>query len=386
MNGYTKGALSHWLTARGATVLAAAAIVALGACNKGGGEAEAASRAQEAVTVGPENIAIAENGAIQVGPAISGSLAPEVEATVRAEVSGAVLQTYVEKGQRVSRGQVLARLDDAALRDSYLSARSGVRTAEQAEVVARRNAERSTSLAAAGAVAERDLEQARWNVMSAESQLADARARFTQAEKLLAKSQVRAPFAGVVSERQVSAGDVVQPGGELFTVVDPSSMRLEGSVSSEALSSVRPGAPVEFTVTGYPGRVITGRVERVNPVADPATRQVRVYVQIPNNEGTLVGGLFAEGRVATETRTGILVPASAVDERGLAPSVRRVRGGSVEHVAVQLGLKDSATERVEIRSGLTAGDTVLVGSAQGMSAGTRIKVSEPADRASTPSQ
>ena len=93
---------------------------------------------------------------------------------------------------------------------------------------------------------------------------------------------MRAPFDGIVSERAVSAGDVVQPGSPLFTVVDPSSMRLEAAVPADALTAVAVGTPVEFTVSGLPGRTFRGRVERVNPVADPATRQVRVYVGIPN--------------------------------------------------------------------------------------------------------
>lgn len=366
------------------TITGTAALLALGAC-KDGKEAEAANTATEAVVVGPENIAVVQQDRIQVGPAISGSLAPELEATVRSEVSGAVLQTYVEKGQRVTRGQILARIDDAGIRDAYLSARSGVRTADQATTVARRNAERATALAEAGAVAERELEIARWNVMNAESQLADAQARLTQAQKLLSKTQVRAPFAGIVSERQVSAGDVVQPGGEMVTIVDPSSMRLEGSVPSEALGSVQTGAPVEFTVSGYPGRVFTGRVERVNPVVDPATRQVRVYVAIPNAAGALVGGLFAEGRVATESRTALLAPASAVDDRGVTPTVLRLKGGRAESVAVQVGLRDAATERVELKSGVSQGDTVLIGTAQGITTGTKVKVSEPADRPAQPS-
>jgi multidrug efflux pump subunit AcrA (membrane-fusion protein) len=144
---------------------------------------------------------------------------------------------------------------------------------------------------------------------------------------------------------------------------------------------VRVNAPVRFSVSGYPGRTFTGTVERINPTADPATRQVRIYVSIPNEGSTLVAGLFAQGRVASETRTALLAPESAVDQRGVTPMVVRLKGGRAERVPVQLGLRDEAKGSYEIVSGLAAGDTLLVGAAQGITPGTPVKVVVEADRA-----
>lgn len=367
--------------ARAGRALMFATMMALvvGACGNGGGEARAEGT-PAVMTVGRENVAVVALGELVSGPTVSGSLTPELEATLRAEVPGAVLQTYVDQGQRVAKGALLARIDDTVLRDTHLSARSGVRTAEQAAVVARRNAERAEKLAAAGAIAERDLEQARWNAMNAESQLADSRARLANAQQALDKSRVRAPFTGVVSERAVSAGDVVSPGTALVSIVDPATMRLEGSVPAEQLVSVRVGAPVHFTVRGYPDREFTGRVDRVNPTADPATRQVRVYVSLPNSEGRLVAGLFAEGRINSITRQGLTAPASAIDTRGLRPVATRIKGGKAERVEVQLGLRDPQTEIVEITAGVAAGDTLLLGPARGITPGTAVRIGEVLDQ------
>ncbi|HKG95407.1 MAG TPA: efflux RND transporter periplasmic adaptor subunit [Gemmatimonadaceae bacterium] len=368
----------------------ALAMAALSAC-KGGADGDARAATTDStggaaagapVSIGAENIAIVGRDTIRTGPAISGSLAPEKEATVRAEVPGAVLQTFVDAGQRVSAGSVLARIDDTAIRDAFLSARSAVVSAENSADVARRDLERSEKLIAAGAIAERDVEQARRGNTGAQAQLAAAKAQLASAEKQLEKTRVRAPFTGIVSNRQVNAGDVVSPGGEMFTIVEPSSMRLEGSVPAEQLAEVRVGVPVRFTVSGYPGRTFQGRITRVNPIADPATRQVRIIASIPNAGSTLVGGLFAEGRVAAESREAAVVPMSAVDERGLSPSAVRVKNGKVERVTLQLGLRDPATESVEVTSGLAAGDTVLLGTAAGLSPGTPVRVSAPpSDRA-----
>ena len=309
---------------------------------------------------------------------------PEREAAVRAQVGGSVLQTFVDQGQAVRAGQTLGRIESGGLQDVYLSARSGVTAANNNADIARRELERAEKLLAAGAIAERDIEQARRSAISANAALADARARLATAQKQVGNTVITAPISGIVSDRQVSAGDVVQPGALLFTVVDPSSMRLEGSVPAEQLSQVRLGAPVTFTVNGYPGRSFTGKVSRVNPTADPATRQVRIVISIPNAEGRLVGGLFATGRLASESRTGMVVPASAVDSRSNVPAVFRIKGGKVERVPVQLGLRDEGAERIEIASGVQVGDTLLLGAAQGITTGTIVKVSSPSDRATPP--
>lgn len=361
-----------------ASLLLAGSVATLGACKKKD-SAEAAETAK-AVVISPQEIYVVSQRRIETGPAMSGSLDPDQEATVRAEVGGAVLQTYVDQGTRVGVGTVLARLDDTAIRDVYLSARSGVTAAQTASDAAKRNLERAEKLVAAGAIADRDVETARTQSQAAQSQLADAKARFTSAEKQLEKTTIKSPIAGVVSVRSVNAGDLATPGAALFTIVDPSSMRLEGSVPSDQISAVRLGMPVTFSVQGYPDRSFTGHITRINPVADPTTRQVRILASIPNSGNTLVGGLFAQGRVTSEARDGLVVPSNAVNQKDFVPTVTRIRNGKAEKAAVSLGLEDSGSETIEITKGLAPGDTVLVGGAQGLSPNTLVRVRAVNDR------
>jgi RND family efflux transporter MFP subunit len=354
--------------------LVGALTVALTACGKK--EADTGMATSDAtVTIGRENIAVGKLAELRSGPAISGSLQPKVEARVRAEIAGPVEATLVDEGQRVRRGTLLARIDDTAVRDAYLSAKSAVRTAESALQNAQRNAERATRLAKAGAIPQRDLETAQLNATNAEGALADARSRLTSAEKQLGHTMVRSPIDGSVSERQVDAGDVVQVGAAMFTIVDLGSLRLEASVPAGEIDRLKVGTPVEFGVSGYDRR-FTGRIERINPSVDPNTGQVRIYVAIPNAQQSLVAGLFAEGRVATDARRAVAVPTSAVDQRGTAPVVHIVKGGKVSATPVHLGVRDEAAELVEVQSGVAEGDTVLLGSAQGVTDGTAIRISE----------
>jgi RND family efflux transporter MFP subunit len=357
-------------------ILALSLVIGAQACKKDdtASAAETSSAASD-MSVGPEAIAVVRAEEIRSGPALSGQLAPETQATVRAEISGAVLQTMVDVGAPVRQGQELARLDDAGIRDQYISARSGVTTAENSLQIAEREVQRAEALSKAGAIADRQRDQARNALTGAQAMAADARARLANAQKQLEKTVIKAPFSGVVSAKTANAGDFLSPGSAAFTIVNPSTMRLEASVSAENLAAIRLGAPVEFSVNGYGARKFTGRITSINPVADPATRQVRVIATIPNQGGTLVSGLFAEGRVASEAHTSSVVPAGAIDERGVRPSVMRLKSGKVEKVEVTVGIRDQTTETVEVRTGLVAGDTVLLGAARGISAGTKVKVS-----------
>jgi RND family efflux transporter MFP subunit len=360
-----------------AVLLGLSAMIVVNACSKSDKVSAAETAKLETMVVGPENIIVAANGSIMTGPSISGTLEPDREAVLRAQVSGSVLQTYADQGQAVNAGTVLARIDASGIQDAYTSARAGLVSARNAADVAAKDLARNEKLLAAGAIAERDIDQSRRASIAAQAALEDANSRLATAEKAYRSTTVTAPFSGVVSERPVSSGDVVQPGTALFTVVDPSSMRLEASVPAEQLASIRIGVPVNFTVSGYPGRQFVGRITRINPTADPTTRQVRIYVSIPNEGRALVGGLFANGRMSTATKMGLVVPQSAVDVRGSIPSVIRMRQGKAEKVPVKIGLTDKTSETIEVLSGIQPGDTLLMGAAMGITPGTPVRISAP---------
>jgi RND family efflux transporter MFP subunit len=326
------------------------------------------------VRIGAENVVTVERGTIIVGPIISGEIRAERDATVRAEIGGSITEVGVQEGQSVRTGALLGRIETRTLDDLRQSAESAVRSAENQLAVARREMERTEKLVQAGALAARDLDIARNNVASAEAQLADAKSRLASTDRQIADTVLRSPITGIVSNRYVNAGDVVSIGAELFRIIDPSSMRLEASVPSDDLSFLRIGVEVEFSVRGY-DQTFRGRIQRIAPQADPVTRQVPIYVSIPNVGGRLVSGLFAEGRVVSRAAEGLIVPANAVNRSGSSPWVLRVSDGKTERVDVMVGLSDQRSERIQITSGLNEGNTLLRGAAQGITPGTPVTVS-----------
>jgi RND family efflux transporter MFP subunit len=343
-----------------------------------GGEARdtgtKAPAAPAAVQIGTENVVTVKQAAIVVGPIVSGELRAAREATVRAELGGSILQVTVDEGQPVRKGTLLARIEARQLGDARQSAVSAVRSADNQVAVARRELQRTEELVTAGAIAPRELDVARSNLTAAEAQLADAKSRLSSADADLADTVIRAPIDGIVSRRAVNTGDVVSPGTELLTIIDPSSMRLEAAVPSDDLRSLRVGALVEFQVRGYGEEPFSGRIERIAPQADATTRQVPIFVTIPNASGRLVAGLFAEGRVVSESAEGLVVPENAVNMKGGSPWVLRVTGGKAERIDVTIGLRDPHTEQLQLVSGVKEGDVLLRGAAQGITPGTPVRL------------
>ena len=139
-------------------------------------------------------------------------------------------------------------------------------------------------------------------------------------------------------------------------------MRLAAQVPAERLGELQIGTPVDFTIAGLPGRL--RGIERINPVVDPTTRQVEIHVSLPNDAGRLVGGLYAEGRVAAAGARCWPCRRRRSTATGEA-GVLRVAGGHVERVPVELGITDEESERVEVAR-RRAGDLLLIGAARGI--------------------
>jgi len=350
-------------------------LVFLAAC--GGGEAAEPVVVKPPVQIAAEQMAVVDSLLVENGPSLSGTLMAERTAQVRSQLGGTVLAVYVREGQRVAAGAPIALIDSTVAAEQARSARSALRSAEVAAQLATRNEERSAALLKAGAIADRDFEMARAQALQATAAVADAASRLASASKALRDATVRAPFAGVISELPISAGDVVQGGAGgatlLAVVVDPSELTLEASVPAEHLGEIKRGDQVEFRLNGLGEKVVTGTVDRINPAVDAVTRQVRIYVAVPNRDGALASGLFAEGRVAVAQLRTLAIPLNALDPRATAPAVKRLRGGVVESVPVVPGLRDELRERVAV-TGLTRGDTVLVGGALGTPTGSSVRI------------
>jgi len=339
-------------------LIALSVLLFAAACAKGPDKA-ATTAAPKPLLVAAEDVHTVKNAAIASGPAVIGSVQPERRADLRAEVSAIVMQVVRENGDVVRRGDLLVRLDDTSIRDALASAEAAARSAEQASEQAKRQYERMKTLRASGMASAQALDDAEGRRNSATSDLEAAKTRVVAARQQLARTEVRAPFDGIVSDRKVSAGDTAQVGKELLKVIDPATMRFEGMVSADQIGSVKAGQAVSFRVNGYGDTDFAGKVRRVNPSANPTTRQVEVLVDFATQKAPRLAGLYAEGRVETETAASLTIPATALVRDGDKASAWVVKDGKLAKVEVKLGERDPRTGDWAVSAGLAEGAQIL---------------------------
>jgi membrane fusion protein (multidrug efflux system) len=365
------------------TLAVAALSVSLAGCHPGGGAASAASTASSVVPstvllVAPEDLRTVGLQAHASGPVITGSVQPERRADLRAEVSAVVLQVYKENGERVRKGDLLVRLDDTSIRDSLSSAQEAGRAAAQAFDQAQRQYTRVKTLQAEGMSSQQALDDAEVRRNSAQSDRVAADSRTVAARQQLTRTEVRAPFDGVVSERKASVGDTAAIGKELVKVIDPASMRFEGLISADRLGDVHAGQAVLFRINGFDKGDFTGKVRHVDASADAVTRQVAVIVDFAPGTAPQIAGLYAEGQVAAGASQALLLPEACVVKEGDKAYVWRVAAGKLEKTAITLGERDARRGEVVILGGVAAGDRVLRAPGSTLVSGQRVELAKPA--------
>jgi membrane fusion protein, multidrug efflux system len=339
-------------------ILAVSLSAVLAGCDRTAANANT-STAAPTLLVAPEDILQVHTSLVGNGPLVTGTVQPERRADLRAEVSSVVLTVMKENGEAVRKGDLLVRLDDTSIRDGLVSAQEAERAASQAFDQAERQFQRLNTLRASGMVSAQQLEDAEIRRNTTQSDLSAAKARGVQARQQLQRTEVRAPFDGIVADRKVSAGDTAQVGKELLKVIDPRSLRFEGFISSDALQSVKVGQAVAFRVNGYGKQDFAGTVKFVAPTANATTRQVEVIVGIAGDAPSRLAGLYAEGRVEASTASALMLPDSAIVRDGEKAFAWRVKSGALQKVTLALGDRDSRSGNYLVRGGIADGDSLL---------------------------
>lgn len=343
------------------------AAVTLGAC--GLADAEPAKAEEKAAAEVPASPSATPAMGVEVAVARSESIASEVSVTgrveavqaidVRPELDGRIVAIVAREGQAVAAGTPLFRLDDAELEAQVARA-----TAERD--LAHQTLERTRGLIAQNASARADLERAEALERGAQAQLDLLSVR-------LARTTVRAPFAGVIGRRFVSLGDYVSPQVRLTSLQTTNPQRVTLDVPERFAAELRRGQRVEFGVAAYPGQRFTATVDFVDPVVALPARTILVKALAANPDGRLQTGMFVEARLATAVRGAAIV----IPEQALMPApggrnaVWAVVDGKAQRREVTIGVRRAG--QVEITSGIAAGEQVVVGGVLQLAEGAPVR-------------
>lgn len=289
----------------------------------------------------------------------SGTLEADREADVYAKLAGLCQRVFVEEGDQVSAGEVLAKLEDEELRLVYEQARARLEKA-------RADYERADQLYKEGLASQQAYQDA-------SVQLRLAQADTDLARKRLEDTSIVSPLAGLVTQRKIKPGDLVTTTQALFHVVDLDPLRVDVYVPERDYFRIRQGQPVSLTVDSFPGATFHSSVERLNPVIDTASGMAKVTVVVQNPDHRLRPGMFARVQIVTEVRReALLVPKEAVLLRGEQNFVFVVRDDVAREIPVETGFREA--DRVEVLKGLTPEDQVVVQGQLRLQNETRVRI------------
>ena len=291
-----------------------------------------------------------------------GSLRSDESVTIRPEVAGRIAAINFQEGQRVAKGAVLLRLDPSINEAEVLQARANLK-------LARSKYERAVDLSKSNFISGQARDEAENNLRVAEAAVALVEAR-------LAKTEIRAPFTGVIGLRSVSIGDYVKEGADIVNLESIDLLKVDFRVPEVYMRQVKAGQPLQVALDAYPGKTFEGRVFAVNPLLDAAGRAVVIRAQVKNADASLRPGMFARVRLITsESADSLVVPEQALVPQGSEQFVYKVVDGRAVRAKVEVGQRRDG--KVEMVSGVTAGEVVVISGHQRLRDGVPVAVKGP---------
>ncbi len=356
-------------------VLATAAFLAAGASPVPAREAE------EAEVLKRVKVAVVEAARTSRELRFSGTTRAARRARLAFSLGGRIVARPVEIGDRVARGQLLARLDDKEVANAVASARAALAEIEARRSQGERDLERAERLAAAKAATREELERAAAAAAALRAAEDAARARLAEAERQLGETRLTAPFAGTVTDVLFEPGELARPGVPVVSLAGDGEIEVEVEVPESVVPRVAAGDAVELRLPVLGGEAVPGRIESVGRTAAGPGRLFPVVATADADR--LVAGATAELVLKLTNDDALTLPVEAVvDPGGRRPAVFRVVDAGagarrVEKVPVEVGAlagDAGGAVRITVRGELEAGDLVVVGGQRGLLDGERVEV------------
>lgn len=302
---------------------------------------------------------------------LTGSLKGMREADLAANAAGRITKTFVERGESVKAGQVVAQIDTSTAALALAEARVQVDTSRTQEEINQADCKRAEQLFQSKSISAAEYDNVTAKCKTASLGLRAAEARQTISAKNVGDGAIRAPFDGIVSERFVDVGEYVQAQSKVVSIAQSTELRLEFTVPEANVAEVKVGADAQFTVAAYKDRIFHGTVRYVSGAIRASTRDLVVEAIVPNAERELYPGMFADVALATGTRKLPSVPVSALFERQEKKRAYVVKDGHLEERVLQLGPEKEG--RVSVEAGLAANESVVIANPTKYTNGARVQ-------------
>jgi RND family efflux transporter MFP subunit len=310
-----------------------------------------------------------------------GTLNPFEEVTISAEVEGVLRSVKVEEGTQVSKGMLLAAIDDSDYSLEVKRAEAALRQAEATLENTKLEFKRKDALHKEELVTKQQYDDVVTRLSLTEAEVERAKASLAIARLKLSKTKITSPLACVVKEKRVSAGDFVKNGTSLLVIIQSNPIKLRFTVPEKDVGRLKMNQEVTLKVDGFPGSEFKGKVNIIFPNVEEKTRTLQVEALVPNNNGILKPGLFAKVILYTSgERDTIVVPVTALLYEAEKVKVFIIEGDRAKEREVKLGSKYG--ELMEIIDGVKEGEKIVAIGQQNLSEGAKVSVQQAAPASS----
>jgi RND family efflux transporter MFP subunit len=307
--------------------------------------------------------------------AVPGSVQAVSQATVRAKLSAEIKRVLVREGDRVTAGQAIAEFDTAQLRAQMAERKATLESSRAQLAMADRTRQANAQLVKQNFISQNAFDTADSAHQVQLAAVATAQAQLELIQLSMTDAVVRAPISGTVSKRHVQPGEKVSFDAPLLSIVDLAQLEVQAQVPISDVTQIRKGMPTQVGVEGIDARKFDGRVERINPSAEPGTRTINVYVSLANEDFVLKTGMFARVLLTISPEAEVpALPLSAVRTEAAQTFVWVVRDGKLARRNIVIGKRDERTQLVEVTSGLAPGEIVLATKFDNLKDGLAAKV------------
>ncbi|TAK42356.1 MAG: efflux RND transporter periplasmic adaptor subunit [Betaproteobacteria bacterium] len=352
---------AKWWTVLGVAGLAVVIGVAAFAAARRKAEADAAKKIERPpLEFTQRDLVQLQPHRIAVQWVVPGTVQAVSQATVRAKLAAEVKRVLVREGERVASGQVVAEFDTAPMRAQLAERAAALDSARAQLSTTERTRQTNAKLVKQNFISQNAFDAADSAHQAQLAAVAMAQAQLEQSQLQLNDAVVRSPIAGMVAKRHVQPGEKVGFDAPLVAIVDLSQLEVQAQASVGDIAGIQAGMPAEVDIEGLPERKFAGRVERINPSAEPGTRTINVYVALRNDEALLRTGMFARVHLSrVPQHESPTLPLSALRGDHGQHHVWVLEGGKLLRRTVVAGARDERAQRVEIASGLNARELVI---------------------------
>ncbi|HYW40214.1 MAG TPA: efflux RND transporter periplasmic adaptor subunit [Terriglobales bacterium] len=313
---------------------------------------------------------------------LPGNLQAFEESPIFARTNGYLLRWYKDMGSKIQKGELLAAIDTPEIDQELSQARASREQIKAALELAKISTDRWANLRKSDSVSQQEADQQASGYQQAQANLAAADANVRRLEQLESFKNVYAPFAGVLTRRNVDPGALINSGAqaagkELFDIARVDPLRVYVSVPQAYAPNIKARMKANVTLQEFPGQKFVGTVVRTAEAIDPATRTLLTEVDVPNKDGKLLPGSFGQVHFATGTSVPrITIPVNAMLFRAEGPRVAVVdKDGKVHLRSISIGRDFGAT--LEILGGLDVSDQIIINPSDSLDEGQQVHVAKP---------